>query len=146
MFYFNFSIQQITKLLTDCDHRLQLVAIGLYHIMKDHKEQNQQTMEKEKYDMLSTIYRGMTDQLGTVLCEVRTTVQKYGLVTFNVEPKNNFPKRRDALGDYIIIREFINQLEYINQVFAHLRDQLIKEIQTTGRSSETQTIKLATNV
>lgn len=75
-------------------------------------------MEKQKFDDLMKIYQSASKHMTQVLCEVRTTSQKLG-----VEPIINSPSvmsekyKADHFLNWIMIREYVNQLEYMRDAF-----------------------------
>lgn len=74
-------------------------------------------MDKKKFDDLMKIFQSASKHMTQVLCEVRTTSQKLG-----VDPIINSPSvmsekcKTDHFRDWIMFREYVNQLEYMRDV------------------------------
>lgn len=109
----------------DCDDRLQRLIIGFDVIIGDHQARRMK-MDQRKYDQLLKIFQSATMHMTQVLCEVRTTAQKLG-----VEPQINSPSvmseqnKLDSFRDWIIFREYVNQLEYMRAVFGIIHENII---------------------
>lgn len=110
-------MSQISRLLIHCDDRFQRLIIGFNNIIEDHKSK-QNKMDKKVYEALLDIFTVTERQLGTVLCEVRTAIQKMGFM-YNVINPNIMEDtyKKDDMKDWIIFREYVNQLEYMNAAF-----------------------------
>lgn len=108
----------------DCDDRLQRLIIGFSAIIDDHQARAMK-MDKQKYDELLKIFQSASKHMTQVLCEVRTTSQKLG-----VQPIINSPSvmsdksKSDNFRDWIIFREYVNQLEYMRDVFGIVHNNI----------------------
>lgn len=75
-------------------------------------------MDKTEYDALLEIFTKSQQHLSNVLCEVRTAIQKMGLMYNVINPNIMVDKyKKDSFRDWIIFREYVNQLEYMTEVF-----------------------------
>lgn len=117
---------QIIKLLQDCDERFQLLLIGFQTIFDDHIKK-QPHMDLEKFNPLLDVFLRAKENAQKVLCEIRTALQKLGSTTVIIEPKSiQSSKSSDLIFyDWVIFREYINQLEHINEVVTVIRENLV---------------------
>lgn len=110
---------QITKLLEDCDERFQLLLIGFHHVLDDH-ESKRSTMDLEKFDPLHTVFTRAKNNAKFVLCEIRTALQKLGVSPPVISPQHIKSSKKENQNlnfyDWVIFREYINQLEHIHGV------------------------------
>lgn len=96
---------------------LQKIAVGLERMIKD----------TDRRDDLYTITSDAKGRLKAVLCEFQEAMLALGLpmrpdVTENVMPEEDrnadYTKRKTR--DWILLREYVNALEYLEQVFKHM--------------------------
>lgn len=118
-------VQRLIKELQDSDERFQLLLIGFFNILDDHKNKRS-TMEMEKYDPLLKLFSSAQANAKMVLCEIRDTLHKLGAEITVLNP-DNIPSSKTPNSnfyDWVIYREYINQLEHINEIV----DVILKQI------------------
>lgn len=83
------------------------------------------------------IYNNATKHLSEVMCEMLTGIQEMGLEYTNVE-RSIMPLERRILKDtvlnlrdYVIYREYVTQLEYLNGVFGALKTRISMDLKKT---------------
>lgn len=75
-------------------------------------------MDKQKFDDLLNIFQSASKHMTQVLCEVRTTSQKLGNEPIINDPSVMSEKSKtDSLRDWILFREYMNQLQYMREIF-----------------------------
>lgn len=114
-------------MLQDCDERFQLLLIGFYHIVELHKNQIN-TMDREKYDPLLNIISRVKNNTRLVLCEIRSALQKLGASYTVLNPSNIRSSKQEnentPFYEWIIFREYLNQLEHLHQVIGAIDDNI----------------------
>lgn len=90
-------------------------------------------MHKQKYDELMDIFTRTANRVQILLCEIRTALGQLGakpyIVNIDVMTDNY---KRDNFRDWVIFREYANQLEYMQKVFETIKDTLHEYNQTTN--------------
>ncbi|XP_055303288.1 uncharacterized protein LOC129568967 isoform X4 [Sitodiplosis mosellana] len=110
-------IERLSKLLQDCDERFQLLMIGFHNVLDDHNTKRS-TMDLEKYNPLYEVFARAKTNAQMVLCEIRTALHKLGAPIVVLNPHNIRSSKapNSSFYDWVIFREYINQLEHINEV------------------------------
>lgn len=75
-------------------------------------------MDLEKFNPLLEVFSRAKDNAQKVLCEIRTALQKLGAPAIILNP-NDIPSTKSPnqiFYDWVVFREYINQLEHINEV------------------------------
>lgn len=118
-------------MLEDCDERFQLLLIGFHHVLDDH-ETKRSTMDLEKFGPLHMVFTRAKNNTKFVLCEIRTALQKLGISPPAISPQHIKSSKLENQNlnfyDWVIFREYINQLEHIHDVI----DVIIQNIQHSG--------------
>lgn len=120
LYIFIFNFVQITQLLQECDERFQLLLIGFHNVLKDHNNKRS-TMDLERFGRFyEGVFLKAKENAQRVLCEIRTALHNLGAPIGIVNP-NDVPSSRTlnlnpSLYDWVIYREYINQLEHIHEV------------------------------
>lgn len=114
----------MTRFLTDSDDRLQRLMIGFNVIIEDHQARKMK-MDLQKFDDLLNIFQSASKHMTQVLCEVRTTSQKLGINPIINDPSVMSEKSRtDSLRDWILFREYMNQLQYMREVSSIIHNNI----------------------
>lgn len=110
-------IDRLIKLLQECDERFQLLLIGFHNILDDHNNKRS-TMDLEKFNPLLAIFSSAKDNTQMVLCEIRTALHKLGADVNVLDPQSvqSSKSPNSNFYDWVIFREYINQLEHINEI------------------------------
>lgn len=110
-------MDRLIKLLQECDERFQLLLIGFHNILDDHSNKRS-TMDLEKYNPLYDVFSRAKNNSQMVLCEIRTALHKLGANIIVLDPQNveSSKAQNSNFYDWVIFREYINQLEHINEI------------------------------
>lgn len=82
-------------------------------------------MDKDTYSKLLKTFTNSEGRLRAILCDIRTTIQNMGYMYHVVNPSIMKDKyKNDSLRDWIMFREYVNQLEYMKEVFAIMLDSI----------------------
>lgn len=79
---------------------------------------------KEMQDVRREIFERCRDKAVLMLCELRASCIKMGarpkVLTSAILTEHEVAEIRDTLADWVIIREYINQLQYLGAITKHL--------------------------
>lgn len=120
---------QITELLQDSDERFQLLLIGFHNVLDDHNNKRS-TMDLEKFGPLYEVFSRAKENAQKVLCEIRTALHKLG-APINILNPNDIESSKmlnanPIFYDWVIYREYINQLEHINEIVNVIFDNMLE--------------------
>lgn len=78
-------------------------------------------MEKQNLDALAEIFTSSKRNVGAVLCEVRSAIEKLGL-DYSVQSPTlvSDAERNDKFFDWIVFREYGNHLQYLKEILPKL--------------------------
>lgn len=114
-------------MLQDCDERFQLLLVGFHHMLELHQNQRY-LMDLEKYNPLLTILSRVKNNTRLVLCEIRSALQKLGASYTIIDPSNIQSSKEEnentPFYEWIIFREYLNQLEHLHQVIDAIDDNI----------------------
>lgn len=119
-------IERLSKLLQDCDERFQLLIIGFHNVLDDHNTKRS-TMDLEKYNPLYEVFARAKSNTQMVLCEIRTALHKLGAPVTVLNPhsiRSSKAPNSSNFYDWVIFREYINQLEHINEVVSIILENI----------------------
>lgn len=127
--FFLFLFNQISELLQECDERFQLLLIGFHNVLDDHNNKRS-TMDYEKFGPLFDVFSRAKENTQKVLCEIRTALHKLGASVNIIDPNDvqssKILNANPIFYDWVIYREYINQLEHINEVVGVIFDNMLE--------------------
>lgn len=85
-------------------------------------------MDLEKFNPLFDIFSAAKENAQKVLCEIRTALHKLGAPITILDPQNIQSSKalnsNPIFYDWVVFREYINQLEHINEIVNIIFDNI----------------------